>query len=584
MQGKVLDTAREPAPEVRLRVISSAIRDRSLPMGLSWDRPTDVSAADGSYSLAAPMRMEGPVQAMLEIRAPGGGTPRQQSIELRAGHTTYVPDLLLEEPEESSVCAVVRVVTEAGEPIWGAVVSNHLRGRTSATWRTDQEGRVHVRTYPGERQRGPLDPKGSYAGLSEGPVDSRVTARAPGFAPTASEPIVPDPDDPPEVELVLGPGQRLSGQVVQADGTPARRTTVLIFVGGQPLELLLDGLRMDSRAPPTGAMYRRSRTDEDGRFALSDLEPPPYHVVAGTVALERYATAYVEDRGPVFLQLSGPAVSPCEVTGEVISAETGRPVPTFFVSAERIDEHGAVLARVNGINDRLGHFVLPDLQVGNWMLRIRADGHALHAEEYRVRCDDPPALLVRLHGGIRLRGRVLRSWDPADVMLWLASSDSREFHKIPLGAEGHFEITGLSPGRYYAFLAREDGVSSGSMTEVLRDSAVDLSPEEPDVFREFDVVEGCGLTLQYGELEKGQRYGAAEVPPEVRFQVEDARGEVVYEFARLPIGVPLMGLCLPAGAYTVRVFPPHGDSQVQQVALRPGSVEAVQFEVPEGAK
>jgi RNA polymerase sigma-70 factor (ECF subfamily) len=184
-----------------------------------------------------------------------GGIP----IEVSAGKTTGVPDIVLEEPPDPSIS--ILVVDGDGKPVWGAMVTGAIMAFSG---RTGTDGRVLLRS--------PIY-GGSYR--PDAPPEIAFTIQARGYG-SAHVTGTPSTTEVPEIRVVLVEGHRLSGTVKEADGSPtAVGTTVMVADGNLSVE---EAFQVSSGTGQPRGILAWANCGEDGKFKVEDLPPGPYHL------------------------------------------------------------------------------------------------------------------------------------------------------------------------------------------------------------------------------------------------------------------------------------------------------------------
>jgi hypothetical protein len=233
-----------------------------------------------------------------------------------------------------------------------------------------------------------------------------------------------------EVELVLEPGVRVSGRVLEA-GT--RRPLSGVAVTARPN---LSGLR----GPEAQAV--QALTDAFGRFALDEL---PH----GTVHLEALASGH----RPRELDVTGKTADPVELMLE----------PSCRVSGRVVDERGAVEgASVFEVSD--DRPVLSDAQ-GRFTLDVDCTKAQLAARDLSGRFATAKAqggdVTLTLGPGALLRG-VVRMKGGAPVAaadVWAATGDEQLRGRTVSDAQGLFVIGPLAAGSYIVHARKGRGAS-----------------------------------------------------------------------------------------------------------------------------
>ncbi len=150
--------------------------------------PSDRSDEQGHYLLPllpAPRRGAEPLEI---LAAPAGASPFTKRATLhvtpRAGETVEVADLVLGSAIPDGPSALVTVVDESGEPVWGATFEGCLPGS-----RTDESG--HARLFFDQ-------------GFSA-PREVTIVVHAPGRLPVRAPTMTVAAGTAPEIRAVLGP-------------------------------------------------------------------------------------------------------------------------------------------------------------------------------------------------------------------------------------------------------------------------------------------------------------------------------------------------------------------------------------------
>lgn len=162
-----------------------------------------------------------------------------------------------------------RITSDSGRPLTNAYVQVAGIGGTSLPHPIDLEWLWL------SFERLPVAPDGTFDHLLP-LVDSHVIVRAVAaeHAPRMSAPLVLGEVAGSTVELTLDAGHEVSGQVLDADGTPVSGAAVSIL-GRQPGESLDDLAYPGALGPPAAAT-----TDAEGRFTLRHLPAGSYAIRA----------------------------------------------------------------------------------------------------------------------------------------------------------------------------------------------------------------------------------------------------------------------------------------------------------------
>ncbi|KIG14851.1 hypothetical protein DB30_06305 [Enhygromyxa salina] len=430
IRGVVRDPAGQPIANAQVCgfAVRDAVRDALRGLGDGQPRCT-TTEADGHY------RLDGlwPVPTNIEASAPTFKPARWQTrddtgqlrdeVRLTPGGEAVDIDLLLQ-PGGVLVKGVVRDIT--GGEIEGAVVIGRPRGIMAAglaVTRTGDDGRFELWAAPGSL---------SILARSEGYADGDV----PGVAPGAL------------IEVFLTPESVLVGQVIHAQ-TKQPVSDVTVRVSGRRM----------------GQSDHSTRTDDDGWYRLDRLEPGTYKPIAQADELYGEAAEQVnlglgETSDPVQI-LVHPAFL---VSGTVsIAGGEGRPCPDGSILL-RADQrtHGRDRLDDEGVAELRG--VLP----GVYQVEVRCDGYITEDSYPAIELVDASltGLSWTVREGLAIRGEVVDdAGSPvADISIaanaLLAGDDARGRKTDDASRSdeaGHFELTGLLPGRYEVSLSSRSG-------------------------------------------------------------------------------------------------------------------------------
>jgi hypothetical protein len=236
--GLVIDPSGRPVEGARVMAGTE-------PQVLGWagrTAPATTTSADGRF------RFQGIDAGRVTIRVEKEGVGATSWVEKRIPPGA-VRELILRLEAAAGLTGLVRF--EDGRPAPGAVV--YVEYPESRRRFFDGHGREHVAS------RAVAGPDAIYAisGLDPGAV--RVTAsRAGGALRTRQVPTVSlTAGEQKSLDLVVPRAQSIAGQVRLPDGRPAAGALVLVDATG---------------SPPPLAFARRGMADQDGHFAVGDLD------------------------------------------------------------------------------------------------------------------------------------------------------------------------------------------------------------------------------------------------------------------------------------------------------------------------
>ena len=525
-----------------------------------------------------------------------------------------LPDIVLEEPEE----LVVAVKGPKGSALDTVTVSASsgsldelLRGGELSTYSAEIEA---------EKREGT---QFIFTRLPRGRVE--VTARAPGFVSDWRESRVPNADP---LELRLVKGNEISGTVRSTEGVPLPGVTVRgedkrvktddqgrFVLGGVnategcdievyakgfsrihrrlmntpeldlvlPREAVLSGhvLSAGTGLPLAGATVAieqneqqrvNALTDANGAFLLDGLSQGSYGLlVRHPEHAPLFAGIWNLAEGDRVTQLELRLDPALTVTGRVLSAKTGTPVPDAHVRA----------SSATVTSDASGSFVLKGLLDEEYLISVTAEGFSettagaaptlpseawtfLLDEEACVRgrvldADGRPVAGARVHAGYRGK--------PEDVFAVFAKSWQKH---APTDSRGTYRLTGLPPFTDYCLLATVEGKLAFTCVE-----GISLESGERKT---------VDLQLSRGGAIRGQvRSSANSRLTDITVRVSAAAISEGWTFPALHGFVHPVLSVDPSGKFEILNVSPHA-YRIHVTSERQGEVELDDVEVEEGSE
>ncbi len=254
--------------------------------------------------------------------------------------------------------------------------------------------------------------------LPKGMDESAVDVCAPGSLTGRIEPgDAADKAATEPVTVVIRPGGRIFGQVVDAAGEPVAGMIVgTTLAGSTPPDVILQSSPCSHSGIESGAV-----TDATGRFTLEPLEPGWYSVrgLSGAVQSAPVRLAPGQALGGVRLVAPG-----AQVTGHV-TARRGAPVPRATVS----------VSGVTTTTDAAGLYRLAGVPFGSLSVFFADGSHGTVYRQTEIAAGENRLDLV-LPDPLVLRGRVLRpDGKPASG----ATVAARSLHTAT-AADGSFQL------------------------------------------------------------------------------------------------------------------------------------------------
>jgi hypothetical protein len=322
------------------------------------------------------------------------------------------------------------------------------------------------------------DGRFEFRGLKAG--DYTLTATRRGLVRATVDPVkVAEGRAREPVEITLRPGVTISGVVRERTSTPAAGWYVMARPsgeGGGP-GLGPGGLRTPEPSGPDGAFVLEGLA-EGASYDLQALGP------SGLGSRRAGVTAPAEG---VELTVTGNG----QIRGQVVDAESGRPVTDFSLSYTPDDQGGmrvvfrgpgrAGMGERHSFHAEDGVFVLDDVPAGRWTVEASAPGYQKGSASGVAVEEGGTAegVEVRLSKGGVVSGRVLesRTGRPIlDATVRAELSGGGPGNVIRMGgeteneaatdAEGRYEIAGLAPGTWTLTASHPDWSEATTRVEL----------------------------------------------------------------------------------------------------------------------
>lgn len=394
------------------------------------------------------------------------------------------------------------------------------RFRTVARAKTDAEGRYLLTNVPpGRHQIMPVAPAYVVEGVGSSYPPGRPLTLVAG-------------EEVKDMDFRVEPGGVITGRVTDADGNPVVGEAVFAAT-----------VEETGRPPRYNFDSRDITTDDRGVYRLFGLQPGRYRVSVGRaeetggVSLDRrriFRRTFHPDASEVaqarVVEVKsgieatdvdiavGRALKTYRVAGQLLTADTGQPVPNVQVTFGAVDPRRR---RVSGYGSGVttnarGEFQTSGFTPGRYVVYVTAQ--PLEASEFysdplffNLTDADVSGLVVKLKRGATLSGIVVvegvadraaaaRMLAAVRVYPWVeprrepAAVIPTPMRPIPIAADGSFRVTGISPGKV-RLGATLDTLKGLTLTRVELNGA--------NIIGGFDVAEGAQvaglrLVLTYG--------------------------------------------------------------------------------------
>ena len=433
-------------------------------------------------------------------------------------------------PAKNATASISGKVTLKNKGLAGIVViardPSYGYGRANYRATTDQAGNYRIpNIVPGTYQIGPSSPGWV--------VESELSNKSV---------VIEDGENLEGLNYSLVRGGVITGKITDADGRPVIEEQVFF----QPV----DGAYIHA------SFYRGVVTDDRGIYRCFGLGPGKYKVYVGqgdsrlpgesrlyrqtfypsvTDADKATLVEVTEgsEAGDIDITMGRPMAA-FKVTGKIVDAETGKPIPNVRYGIHQSTE-GREESTTGSSSDANGDFRFDGVMPGKYSIFIVADQNIdFRAEwvQFEVSDRDVTGLLVKAVKGASVSGVVVlegaEDSSPTAKLVNLyvhALLDQRQGHSqespsAPVGADGSFKLTGLPPGVVnFAFTARVVGRRKPlSLVRVERDGIL-----QPNSFPVKDGEQISGLKLVIKSLTasiRGQvKVEDGELPPDARMSI-----------------------------------------------------------------
>ena len=378
-------------------------------------------------------------------------------------------------PSKAPSASISGRVTIDGKGVAGITVtatasSSSWERRTTAKTSTDEDGKYQLTGLAaGQFTIMPLA-KAFVLGPSDG-------HQQPGQSIT-----VADGEKIEKIDFALIRGGVITGRITDSDGRPVigERVNVVAITApdtGQQMTML-DG--------------PRNKTDDRGIYRVYGLSPGNYKVSIGQaagatnvaimgiggsqypktfypgVAEEAKATILEINEGTevgnidIVARKSGRGFS---VSGRVVDADSGQPVPNVFVVHSSLNEGTQQLGGINftgGQTDANGKFRLENIQPGHYAAYMLSTGQGNTAYSDQTPFDvsdgDVSGIEIKVHNGAIISGVAVieNNFDPAVasslqtvslVAFSVTKGGAPSFSRSQIDGNGRFSFAGLAPGK-----------------------------------------------------------------------------------------------------------------------------------------
>ncbi len=536
--------------------------------------------AEGRYTLTSfRASRNGPTTAKLAayVRSPGQyAQSKQVDVTVAAGATVAAPDLVIDFGAVPR--ATLMVVDAAGAPVVGAMVEGST---TRSSLRTGLDGRVAWTSGMPAKTDAPI-------------AAASFVVRAKGFASQKVE-FTPTLKSTVEVIVLVRPGARIAGRVVKSDGSPARATVFVADGTKSPDEAFGDGsFQAQMSRQGKFLVYGQTTADADGNFEVVDLPDGPYLVAAqmssrAPAGFNRQPKQLRDVRPGVaagtmdlLLTIAPDDAAPTQPLEVSVTDAAGTPVEQAWATAT-IEGTQFPAQRKDATTLRF-----EALPVGAATISVRAPGFAPTTLR-GIRIDaanQPPRLDVRLKRGVKVRGSLrFESGKLPDGFSFVVSpvGDSAVMGEGggKVGADGSYEVGGLTPGRWRLLAHR--GVSN-DLIYVTVGGTITIPDGRDEVVADLTLTIAARISLVVRDprLPASPYSGGTADPTKDKFgadsrlEVVDGAGVVVWTQSPVYGNVGSSAAVQP-GDYVVRLTLSGDAPQEQRCSVKAGETVVAKF-------
>jgi uncharacterized GH25 family protein len=410
-------------------------------------------------------------------------TPRGWLARAKKRSLLLTPTLLLfvlysfggsaQTPGKAPTASISGRVTIDGKGVAGITVAattsgSPLDNRTVAKTTTDDDGKYQL------------------TGLAAGqftimPLAKAFVAGTGGDSKQPGQSItVAEGETITKIDFALIRGGVITGRITDADGRPVIGERVSVVGKDVP----------DTGHAMTMFDGPRNRTDDRGIYRVYGLSPGNYKVSIGQTATagnvmglggsqypKTFYPGVAEEAKATILEISeGTEISNIDivarksgrgssVSGRVVDADSGQPVPNVYVVHSSVNEGTQQLGAINfsgSLTDANGKFRLENLQPGRYAAYMLSTGESTTSYSdqtpFEVSDGDVTGVEIKVHRGGTISGVAVveNNFDPAVTSLLqtvsiFAFSNTKggapSFSRSQINADGRFSFSGLAPGK-----------------------------------------------------------------------------------------------------------------------------------------
>jgi hypothetical protein len=382
---------------------------------------------------------------------------------------------------------------------------------------TDHEGVYRIANVP--------------AGTYEiAPAAPAYVAAADANFPRGKNVIVGDDEEVEDINFSLVRGGVITGKITDADGRPLVQQPVYLYRAS------------DFQQQPMRQVFSANtvQTDDRGIYRFFGLAAGRYKVACGRG--DEIAGNYYEPSRVIYKQVFHPdatdqskatiievregseaanvditlgvAMQTYSVSGRVVDADKGTPVPNIRFGFQRRTGERFEFSDLMAVSNSKGEFIVEGLQTGKYgiMLFGNAENESrAEATVFDVVDGDVTGLTVRLIRGSSISGVIVIEPEDKKLLASLAEFQVRGYVSAgpnaptvgqsissPIGPDGSFRLGGLSPGQLNVWLAAPFGANPPKGFSILRTEHNGVVLGRGIEIKDGDQLTGVRLVIAYG--------------------------------------------------------------------------------------
>ena len=399
--------------------------------------------------------------------------------------------------------------------------------------------RQTMNIFPNEKSfRAITDQEGIYriSNVPAGTYDIMVVAPAyvnPELAVGArgKNIIVAEDENVEDINFSLVRGGVITGKITDSDGRPLVQQNVYIF---RAADFQQQPMRQVS---PTGSV----QTDDRGIYRIFGLAPGRYKISSGRGDDTTFGNSYEPSR-VVYKQVYHPdttdqtkatiievreggevanvdislgtPIQTFSVSGRVIDAEKGLPVPNIRFAFQRRSGERFEFSDLFAVSNTRGDFVVEGVQPGKYGMTVfssQTQDLRMETTTFDVIYSDVTGLTVRMIKGSSISGVIVLEPEDRKAFAKLADLQIRAYVSAPsgtaasyasifapVGPDGSFRLAGLSPGHVNFWLTGPLNPLASKGFAILRTEHNGVAMPRGLEIKDGDQLTGVRVVMTYG--------------------------------------------------------------------------------------